>query len=251
MATSEETLGPIGPALLSLAGSVAGEAVSVTAEPGLSIVGPQSLVRPAEGNRVKRFLDVALALVVVLVGMPILILVALSVVISSRGPIIFSHERVGLGGRRFRCYKFRTMVTGADFDPGEMRVGSELREEFVRHYKLRDDPRVTPLGRWLRRTSLDELPQLINVLKGEMSLVGPRPLVEPELEPYGDDVHTLLSVRPGMTGLWQVSGRNNVSHARRIALELEYATSHTISGDFKIMLRTVPQMIITSRNGAC
>lgn len=158
--------------------------------------------------------------------------------------MVFAHERVGLGGRRFRCFKFRTMHTDASERLDEL-LASDLvaREEWARDFKLRNDPRVTQLGAFLRRTSLDELPQLFNVLKGDMCLVGPRPIVEKELAMYGRYARYYLSIRPGMTGLWQVSGRNDTSYRRRVALDCAYVKSQCFLLDLRIILRTLPALL--------
>ena len=162
---------------------------------------------------------------------------------------IFWHERIGRDGRRFRCFKLRTMVKAADVKLAEI-LASDPRaaEEWRLTHKLVDDPRITPLGRFLRRTSLDELPQLWNVLRGDMSLVGPRPIVEEERARYGDDFIYYLAVTPGITGLWQVSGRNQVSYEERVQLDRCYAETWSFWLDLRILVRTVS--VVLSRRGA-
>ena len=136
---------------------------------------------------------------------------------------MFSHERVGLGGTTFFCLKFRSMYEDSDTRLETLLAGdSSARQEWSEHYKLKEDPRITPLGHFLRESSIDELPQLVNVLRGDMSLVGPRPVIVEELEKYGHAKEAYLSVRPGLTGLWQVSGRNDLDYETRVALDTEY-----------------------------
>ena len=166
------------------------------------------------------------------------------------GPATFEHYRVGCGGRLFRCIKFRTMRPDAEGVLREVLERSEaLRAEWQRDHKLRNDPRVTPVGRWLRRSSLDELPQLFNVLRGEMALVGPRPVTVPELRRYGRARWQYLSVVPGMTGLWQVSGRNRTTYERRVELDELYVNTRSAWLDIKILARTV--VVVLTGDGAC
>jgi undecaprenyl-phosphate galactose phosphotransferase len=188
----------------------------------------------------KRAFDLAAAAALLAFTAPLLLLVALRIRLADGGAVVFAHTRVGRHGRPFRCYKFRTMV------PNSAEVLAELlardpaaRAEWARDRKLRRDPRVTGLGRFLRRASLDELPQLVNVLKGEMSLVGPRPVVPDELELYGEAKVYYLQVRPGLTGLWQVSGRSDVDYARRVALDAWYVRNWTLWYDVLILCRTL------------
>ena len=182
-------------------------------------------------------------LLVTIVCVPVLIVVAIVVLlmkIESRGPVIYRHERVGHRGRRFFAWKFRTMVDDAEevlFRHFEQRP--DLRDEWARKHKLRSDPRVTRVGKWLRRLSLDELPQLWNVLKGDMSIVGPRPIVEEETARYNGHLVDYLAVRPGLTGLWQVSGRNDLSYETRVALDSHYVRNWSVWLDMYILARTV------------
>lgn len=190
------------------------------------------------GRSVKRLADVLLAASVLLVMSPLLLLIAIAIRLDSRGPTLFRHWRVGQHGRGFHCLKFRTMS-----DDAELRLASDatLASEYrANGFRIPDDrdPRVTGLGRWLRRTSLDELPQLFNVLRGEMSLVGPRPVVPEELEHFAGSERLLLSVRPGMTGLWAVSGRHRVAYPERAELELGYVRHWSFSSDLRILAGT-------------
>jgi lipopolysaccharide/colanic/teichoic acid biosynthesis glycosyltransferase len=165
------------------------------------------------------------------------------------GPATFAHYRVGCGGRVFRCLKFRTMRLGAEGALEQVLAANPaLRDEWRRTQKLAADPRVTPIGRWLRRSSLDELPQLFNVVRGEMALVGPRPITLPELRRYGRARWQYLSVVPGMTGLWQVSGRNRTTYERRVELDELYVAERSAWLDWKILGRTV--VVVLTRDGA-
>jgi Undecaprenyl-phosphate galactose phosphotransferase WbaP len=188
----------------------------------------------------KRVLDL---LSILVFSPPILLLsavIALLLKLESRDPIFYRQERIGLGGHRFYAWKFRTMIHDADAVLAKyLEQHSELREEWERNHKLRNDPRVTWLGKLIRRASLDELPQLWNVLKGEMSLVGPRPIVEEETVRYGDHFGEYLKVLPGITGLWQVSGRNDLSYDERVALDVYYVRQWSVWMDMQIMAQTV------------
>ncbi len=189
---------------------------------------------------IKDGLDILGALVGLVLTSPLFAIIAAWVVLDNPGPVFYRQSRIGRGGVPFRAWKFRTMIPDAEHrlvqDPG-------LQAQFERSYKLVDDPRVTRVGRWLRRTSLDELPQLINVLKGEMSLVGPRPIVEEELRMYGPWERRLLCVRPGLTGLWQVHRNGEPDYAQRVSLDMYYIDHWSVGLDLKILLRTLPSVI--------
>jgi Undecaprenyl-phosphate galactose phosphotransferase WbaP len=186
----------------------------------------------------KRFVDVIGSVVLGLVFSP-LIIVIVFLMRRKAGSVLYRHRRVGRGGQMFSCLKFRTMVPNADQALRELLESNpELQAEWVRDHKLRNDPRVTRLGRFLRRTSLDELPQLLNVLSGEMSLVGPRPVVREELLRYGRSVGTYLTVKPGITGLWQVTGRNNTDYRRRVVLDTYYVRNQNLLLDLYILAKT-------------
>lgn len=203
-----------------------------------------SNARTAVGGGVKRAMDVALAGFALVVFLPLFVMVALAVRMSDPGPVLYGHKRVGLGGKRFRCLKFRTMaVDGNRILAEHLAADPAARREWAASRKLKDDPRVSRLGRVLREYSVDELPQLLNVLRGEMSFVGPRPVVAQELERFGPHAALYLSARPGITGLWQVSGRSDTTYAERVALDAQYVTAWTVWGDLKIILRTVPAVI--------
>jgi exopolysaccharide production protein ExoY len=187
----------------------------------------------------KRLADIALAGVALVVTSPLFVLIGVGILFDSRGPIFFRHWRVGRHGRGFHCLKFRTMQ--ADAEEMLQRDSALLQLYKENHYKLPDDvdPRVTRFGRFLRRTSLDELPQLFNVLVGEMSIVGPRPVVEEELEHYRGSERLLLSMRPGITGAWAVNGRHHVGYPARSELELGYVRQWSLGGDASILMGTV------------
>jgi exopolysaccharide production protein ExoY len=197
----------------------------------------------------KRIVDFVAAAAFLAIAAPVMALIALLVKLSSPGPVFFRQERIGKGGRRIRIYKFRTMHREAE---QILKSDPELYRKYVEsNYKLPKgrDPRITFIGHILRELSLDEIPQLINVLKGEMSLVGPRPVVPAEIDKYGDYVSLLLSVQPGLTGQWQVSGRSDIAdYARRVRLDMEYIRDQSVARDLQILLRTVP--VVLSREGA-
>ena len=178
-----------------------------------------------------------------------LFLVLASLVRRDGGPALFRHKRVGAGGRTFECIKFRTMVLNADAALHDLLARDPAaRREWEEQQKLRHDPRITPVGHFLRKTSLDELPQLLNVLRGEMSLVGPRPIVDAEISRYGRDIEYYYGTKPGITGLWQVSGRSDTSYARRVQLDRWYACNWSLWHDIAILAKTIP--VVFRREGA-
>ena len=190
---------------------------------------------------IKRILNLLCSFVGVIVLSPFFLIISIFIKGTSKGPVFFVHERVGLNGKKFKLIKFRTMVNNAEemiasFSP-------EQKKEWEENYKLKDDPRITKIGKFLRRTSLDELPQLINILKGDMSIVGPRPVVDEELNWYGDKKDKLLSVKPGLTGWWAVNGRSNVPYPERCDLELYYVDHISFALDAKIILKTLGAII--------
>ncbi|MGP1358480.1 sugar transferase [Roseicyclus sp.] len=200
--------------------------------------------KKAVGGAVKRAADIVIAGFALAVLSPLFLFTALIVRASGPGPVFFGHERVGLGGRSFRCLKFRTMCVDAEeVLRAHLAADPEAAREWDETRKLRRDPRVTPAGRVLREYSLDELPQLLNVLRGEMSLVGPRPVVARELSRYGSRAVHYLSARPGITGLWQVSGRSDTTYEARVSLDARYVTDWSLAGDLAILARTVPVVL--------
>lgn len=209
------------------------------------LVQPRS-TRQLFSDATKRILDIVGAIVLLALLSPLLLLVALAIKIDSRGPVLFAHRRLGKDGQHFDCYKFRTMEMDAEhrvFDDEKLRH-HYVSNDFKIPFEL--DPRITRLGKFLRPSSLDELPQLLNVLLGEMSLVGPRPIVSLEATHYGDRLPTLLSVRPGVTGPWAVGGRTHLKYPARAEVELEYVQSRSLGTDILILLRT-PWAVLTQR----
>jgi exopolysaccharide biosynthesis polyprenyl glycosylphosphotransferase len=189
------------------------------------------------GQRVaKRLFDIAVSGFFILTLLPLMTVLAILVKLDSRGPILFSHERVGIKGRPFRMHKFRSMVVDAEERLAELADKNEGNGVL---FKIRDDPRVTRIGKFLRKYSLDELPQLFNIFSGSMSLVGPRPPLPSEVAAYEHDVRRRLLVKPGLTGLWQVSGRSNLSWQDSVRLDLYYVENWSLAGDLVIMLRTI------------
>ena len=187
--------------------------------------------------------------VLLLVFSPLMILTIVLIAFHGGAPVIFSHYRVGRRGNLFKCFKFRTMHVDAQRMLGEiLRKDPVARAEWEREQKLSNDPRITPIGRFLRKTSLDELPQIFNVIRGEMNVVGPRPITVDELDRYGRERWHYLAIAPGMTGLWQVSGRNELSYAERVALDRQYVETRSLWLDISILFRTVA--VVLNRNGA-
>lgn len=196
------------------------------------------------GGPAKRLFDIVAASLIIICIVPLIVFVSLAMKLLDPGPVIYPHTRIGHRGRRFKCLKFRSMVVGADEVLKALLASDpEIRDIWERTQKLPNDPRITPWGRFLRHSSLDELPQLINVLRGDMSLVGPRPIVPSEMARYGDKLSLYLSARPGLTGLWQISGRSDCSYDRRIELDAEYVRYWRFSTDLIILLRTVGAVI--------
>lgn len=201
------------------------------------------------GEVAKRLFDIVGALLLSLLLAPLLLMISL-VLVRDSGPIIYSHPRTGRHGRTFGCLKFRTMVPDAEQVLRDLlHHDPQLQREWLRDQKLRNDPRVTAIGRFLRRTSLDELPQLWNVLKGDMSLVGPRPVMREEWQRYGSRLDTYLAAKPGVTGLWQVMGRSDTDYRRRVALDSFYVRKRSLLLDAYILLVTV--RVVLGGRGAC
>ena len=192
-----------------------------------------------------RLADIVLASVLLAFILPLWLAVALLIKLQDGGPVIFAHRRLGRGGRTFDCLKFRSMVVNSDVRLAQLLQRDPLaRAEWEADHKLRKDPRVTPLGNFLRRSSIDELPQLLNVLTGDMSLVGPRPIVAAEVARYGRWFGAYCAVRPGLSGLWQVSGRNDVSYRRRVALDRLYTSRRSLGLYLYILVKTVPAVLM-------
>jgi len=225
-----------------------GGPVAVCGRDGTALLHARS-ERAGPGLEAKRLFDVAFSLLALAFLSPLLLLIAGLLLWREGGPALFAHERVGRGGRRFRCLKFRTMVPDAEQRLAEILATDPVaRAEWEATRKLTDDPRISCLGDILRRTSLDELPQFINVLRGDMSVVGPRPIVTEELPLYREHVGDYLSVRPGVTGLWQVSGRSDTTFDERVEYDARYVRERSLAGDMAIVLRTVG--VLVSQKGA-
>ncbi|WP_448208694.1 sugar transferase [Azospirillum sp. sgz302134] len=196
----------------------------------------------------KRALDIVLSLGLILASLPLMVIVALCIPLDG-GPAVYRHTRLGRDRRPFGCLKFRTMVmNGDEVLRRHLEANPEAAEEWAQTQKLKDDPRVTRIGRFLRATSLDELPQFFNVLRGDMTLVGPRPVTESELARYGVHAADYLRVRPGITGLWQVSGRSTLSYEERVRLDVEYVRNWSLFQDIKIIFMTA--YVVFGRHGA-
>ncbi len=195
---------------------------------------------------IKRFLDIMLALVGMIVLSPVFLIIALAIKLESKGPVFFKHTRIGKDGKIIKIYKFRSMVDNAEdliksFTPEQMK-------EYKENYKLSNDPRVTKVGKFIRKTSLDELPQLINILKGDLSIIGPRPVVAEELKRYGSNIEKFLSVTPGLTGFWAANGRSCTSYEQRMQMELFYIDNLSLKLDVKVFFKTIEAVI--KREGA-
>jgi lipopolysaccharide/colanic/teichoic acid biosynthesis glycosyltransferase len=211
-----------------------------------SVPGPSGLFRY---KVLKRALDVFLVVLFSPVLIPPLLIIAAAVRLSSPGPIFFSHRRIRSHGRFFTMWKFRTMcVNSAEVLENHLNANPEARSEWYCTHKLKNDPRITPVGAFLRRASLDELPQLWNVFRGSMSLVGPRPIVAAEVEKYGDGFASYCAVKPGITGLWQVSGRSSTSYEKRVGFDRTYAATWSFSGDLLILCKTF--LSVANQDGA-
>lgn len=211
-----------------------------------SIATPLRIEMPAVAlPRWLRAIDISGAAFALIFFAPILLAVVIAMLLCDRGPVLFRHKRIGQDGREFLCLKFRTMVVDADERLAQLLATCpESRASWLRDQKLKNDPRVTLVGKFLRVSSLDELPQFWNVLVGEMSLVGPRPITQSEVGRYGRYFVDYVSVRPGITGLWQISGRNDVSYRRRVAMDVTYARSQSLTLYMRILVFTVPAVLM-------
>jgi len=194
----------------------------------------------------KRPFDIVFSTIALILTLPLYPIIALAIKLTDGGPIFFSHERVGFRGKKFKVIKFRTMYVNAEERLKEiLEHDPKLKEEWEKNFKLKNDPRITPIGKFLRKTSLDELPQFLNVLKGDMSVVGPRPVVEEELKKYyGDNAKYYLMVKPGITGYWQVEGRSDVNnYEERVKMDVWYVKNLSFWLDIKIILKTIKVML--------
>lgn len=204
------------------------------------------LKRQSPYRYIKRFMDVILATIALVVLSPIFLIIAIAIKIESKGPVFFKHTRIGKNGKIIKLYKFRSMVINAEeliksFTPEQMR-------EYKENYKLTNDPRITKVGKFLRKTSLDELPQLINIINGDLSIIGPRPVVADELEKYGVNKDKFLSVTPGLTGYWAANGRSNTTYEQRMEMELYYIDNLSLKMDIKVFFKTI--LSVLKKEGA-
>lgn len=221
--------------------NIAQELANISTKAYIKVLGKKKLYMV-----VKRIIDVALSTMGLIVLLPVFAVIALAIKIESKGPVFFKHMRIGKNGKVMEMYKFRSMVINAEelmknFTPEQMK-------EYNENYKLKDDPRITKVGKFLRRTSLDELPQLINIIKGDLSIIGPRPVVKDELEKYGLNSQKFLSVTPGLTGYWAANGRSCKSYDERIEMELYYVENMSFKLDIKIFFKTI--LSVLKREGA-
>ncbi len=210
-------------------------------ENSLKIKETQNLEKARRYIKVKRILDCILATIALIILSPIYLIIAIAVKIDSKGPVFFKHTRIGKNGKIIKIYKYRTMVANAEelikkFTPEQMK-------EYKENFKLENDPRITKVGKFLRKTSLDELPQLLNIIQGDLALIGPRPVVKSELEKYGENTGKFLSVTPGLTGNWAASGRSNTTYEERMKMELWYVDNISFITDVKIFFKTIIAVI--------
>lgn len=200
---------------------------------------------PLLDRTMKRLFDAGVAALCLILLCPLFLLVALAIWSVDGGSPFYRHRRLGRGGRSFECLKFRSMRTDGDAVLARhLAANPAALAEWTRTRKLKDDPRITAIGQMLRKSSLDELPQLLNILRGDMSLVGPRPIVEAEVEKYGEAASAYFAVRPGLTGAWQVSGRSDTTYAERVRLDRDYVESRSFAGDILIIMRTIPAVLL-------
>ena len=199
----------------------------------------------------KKFVDIIFAFLSLILISPLFLLIIILIKFSSMGPIFFLHKRIRKGEKIFYCIKFRTMHPEAnDILKNILNKNEKIRIEYETTQKIKNDPRITTIGKFLRKTSLDEIPQLINVIKGEMSIVGPRPIVEKEKIKYGDSISNVFSINPGITGLWQVSGRNNLTYEKRVELDNLYVREINFITDLRIIIRTIGVILFPMDRGA-
>ena len=198
-------------------------------------------------NVLKRFFDILLSVIGLIILSPVFLIISIIIKLTSPGPVLYKHKRVGYMGEEIEIYKFRSMVV--DSDNFEKYFTKEQMKHFKENFKLENDPRITKIGKFLRKSSLDELPQLINIIKGQMSIICTRPIVKDEVKKYGIYADTYFSVKPGLTGLWQVCGRSNTTYEERVQLDVKYVQNRSLLNDLKIILKTFGA-VVTSK-GAC
>ncbi len=193
----------------------------------------------------KRIIDILAGIVGMIILIPLMLIIKIANIFTKdSASIFFIQNRIGKDGKIFKMYKFRTMIVGAEEELEKLLIeNEEIRNEYELNKKIKDDPRVTKIGKFLRKTSLDEFPQFINILKGEMSLVGPRPYLKREKKDIGQDYYKIIEMTPGLTGLWQVSGRSNITFEERVKLDIEYYKKNSFFGDMKILLKTITAVL--------
>ena len=220
---------------------------TLTTEAALSLLPTVSPPADSAGYRfVKRLMDILGALLLLTFGFPVVLAVALLIRVTGPGPVLFRQTRLGLNGTEFSLFKFRTMVVSAERQLADY---ADMRQRFEESFKIVNDPRITPVGAFLRKTSLDELPQVVNVLQGSMSLIGPRPIVPIEMGKYGPCGEKLLTVKPGLGGMWQTHGRSDTTYAERIALDMYYIEHRSVWLDLYLLVKTA--VCVLTRRGSC
>lgn len=189
----------------------------------------------------KRIVDIILGCIGLVLLSPVFLILAICIKIDSKGPVIFAHKRIGKNGKEFNMYKFRSMYENAE----KMieNFNEEQKREWQENFKLENDPRITKVGKFLRKTSLDELPQIVNIIKGDLSIIGPRPVIDEELEKYGKNKDKFLSITPGLTGYWQANGRSNTTYEERMQMELYYIDNQSLWLDIKIFFKTIVSVL--------
>jgi exopolysaccharide biosynthesis polyprenyl glycosylphosphotransferase len=212
---------------------------------GIPLIGIKQVSLNKAQRAVTKAVDLIISLLILVLGLPFWLCIALAIRLNSPGPIIYRTTRIGLNGRPFKMYKFRSMYQNADQVLSALMTHNEAQGPL---FKMKEDPRITPVGKFLRRTSFDEIPQLINVLRGEMSLVGPRPPLPDEVGQYDEEQKGRLTIKPGMTGLWQVRGRSDLSFDEGVLMDLYYIENWSLRLYFQILLRTIPAVLF--RRGA-
>ena len=214
---------------------------SVNNQTSLKLRERQSIKHNQPYLYVKRGMDIILASIALVLLSPVFLIISIAIKLESKGPVFFGHTRIGKNGKHIKIYKFRSMVQNAEdlikqFTPEQMK-------EYKENYKLTNDPRITKVGKFIRKTSLDELPQLINIIKGDLSIIGPRPVIDEELKKYGHNIDKFLSVTPGLTGYWAANGRSNTTYEQRMEMELYYIDNISFKMDMKVFFKTIESVI--------
>ena len=200
---------------------------------------------------IKRFLDIVFSFLLIIFLIPLFLIIGVIIKINSKGPVLYTQKRIGKNNITFSCYKFRTMHPEANYLLKEILIKNpNFKNEFAETRKIINDPRITNIGKFLRFSSLDELPQIVNVLKGDMSFIGPRPIVKSEIKKYGNDFKKVFSIKPGISGLWQVSGRNKLSYNKRVELDIFYSENISFRLDIKIFIKTILVILFPYGKGA-